>query len=106
MSRHNRDVALRNLEQFINDRFDSGAYDWSIAMISDGAHLLLPLTSDKERIHGALAEIRDDAAGRAMRDTYQLENRTAPHRGCRGVRRVDAARASGGGKPQCADRTW
>jgi VWFA-related protein len=76
MTVHNRDVALNKLEQFINDRFDSGSYDWSVAMIGDRAHLLLPLTSDKERIHGALAEIRNAAAG-SMRDTYQVENRTA-----------------------------
>jgi len=77
MSRHNRDVALHNIEQFINDRFDSGAYDWSVAMISDGAHLLLPLTSDKARIHAALGEIRAAMAGRAMRDIYRIENRVA-----------------------------
>ncbi|HEY4641235.1 MAG TPA: VWA domain-containing protein [Thermoanaerobaculia bacterium] len=77
MSIHNRDVALRNLEKFINERFNTGSYDFSIAMIGDGAHLLLPLTSDKERIHGALAQIRDVVAGRAMRDIYKMENRTA-----------------------------
>jgi VWFA-related protein len=77
MSIHNRDVALRNLEKFINESFATGSYDFSIAMIGDGPHMLLPLTSDKERIHGALAQIRDVAAGRAMRDIYNLENRTA-----------------------------
>jgi len=78
MSRHNRDLALRKLEQFIGDHFDSGAYDWSIAMIGERAHLLLPLTSDKEKIHGALAEIRGVIAGRAIRDAHHLENRIAP----------------------------
>ena len=78
MSIHDRDVALRNIERFINDRFETGAYEWSIAMIADRVHLLLPLTSDKTRIHGALAEIRGIAAGRTIRDVYQLENRTAP----------------------------
>ena len=77
MSVHYRDVALRNLEKFINESFATGSYDFSIAMIGDGPHMLLPLTSDKEKIHGALAEIRDVVAGRAMRDTYKLENRTA-----------------------------
>ena len=77
MSVHTRDVALRNLEKFINESFATGSYDFSIAMIGDGPHMLLPLTSDKERIHGALAQIRDVVAGRAMRDTYKLENRTA-----------------------------
>lgn len=77
MSVHNRDVALRNLEKFINESFANGSYDFSIAMIGDGPHMLLPLTSDKERIHGALAQIRDVVAGRAMRDIYNFENRTA-----------------------------
>ncbi|HXH37387.1 MAG TPA: VWA domain-containing protein [Thermoanaerobaculia bacterium] len=78
MSIHNRDVALGKLEQFINDRFDSGSYDWSIAMLGDQTRVLLPLTSDKQRIHGALAEIRKLAAGRGLRDFYQVEDRTAP----------------------------
>jgi VWFA-related protein len=78
MSIHNRDVALGKLEQFINDRFDSGSYDWSVAMIGERVHLLLPLTSDKERIHGALAEIRKVAAGPSLREAFQIENRKAP----------------------------
>jgi len=78
MSRHNRDVALGKLGQFIDAHFDSGAYDWSIAMVGERAHLLLPLTSDKNRIHGALAEIRNAVAGRGIRDAYQIENRIAP----------------------------
>jgi VWFA-related protein len=77
ISIHNRDVALRNLEKFINESFATGSYDFSIAMIGDGPHMLLPLTSDKERIHEALTQIRDAAAGRAMRDLYKMENRTA-----------------------------
>jgi VWFA-related protein len=77
ISRHNRDVALKKLEQFIDEHFDSGAYDWSISMISDGAHLLLAPTSDKARIHAALGQIRAAMAGRAMRDTYHVENRVA-----------------------------
>jgi VWFA-related protein len=77
ISVHYRDVALRNLEKFINESFATGSYDFSIAMIGDGPRMLLPLTSDKERIHGALAQIRDVVAGRAMRDNYKLENRTA-----------------------------
>ncbi|MEA2342478.1 MAG: hypothetical protein QOF63_647 [Thermoanaerobaculia bacterium] len=77
MSVHNRDVALRNLEKFISESFATGSYDFSIAMIGDGPHMLLPLTSDKVRIHAALAQIRDVVAGRAMRDIYKMENRTA-----------------------------
>jgi VWFA-related protein len=78
LSFHNRDVALRKLEQFINDRFDSGTYDWSIAIISDTAHLLLPPTSDKERIHATLALIRDMVAGKTIRDAHTFENQIAP----------------------------
>ena len=78
MSFHYRDVALRKLEQFINDHFSSGSYDWSIAMIGERAHLLLPLTSDKTRIHDTLAEIHSVVAGRTIRDMYHLENRIAP----------------------------
>ena len=66
-SRHNRDVALQKLEQFINSSFASGTYDWSIAMISDRAYLLLPLTADKTRIHDALAQVRNAMAERTMR---------------------------------------
>jgi VWFA-related protein len=78
LSHHNRDAALRKLEQFIDAHFDSGAYDWSIAMIGESAHMLLPLTADKATIHAALAEIRNVVAGRAIRDTYHIENRIAP----------------------------
>jgi VWFA-related protein len=78
MTIHNRDVALNKLEQLIKDRFDSGSYDWSIAMIGDAPHMLLPLTSDKERIHSTLAQIRSIAAGHSLRDQFQVENRIAP----------------------------
>src|SRR4051812_47150936 len=39
---HNRDRALAALERFVNDRFTGGTYDWSIALISDEAHVMLP----------------------------------------------------------------
>jgi VWFA-related protein len=74
-SRHNRDVALQKLEEFINDRFASGTYDWSIAMISDRAYLILPLTSDKDRIHQALATVRDAMAERTMREIAATDAR-------------------------------
>jgi VWFA-related protein len=57
-SRHNRDVALARLEEFINDRFQGGQYEWSFAVIDRHVHLVLPLTSDKEAIHNAVVEIR------------------------------------------------
>jgi VWFA-related protein len=53
-----RNLALSALERFVNDRFTGGTYDWSIALISDKAHLMLPLTSDKERLHQAVDAIR------------------------------------------------
>ena len=55
---HNRDRALAALERFVDDRFTGGTYDWSIALISDKAHLMLPLTSDKEKLHEAVATVR------------------------------------------------
>jgi VWFA-related protein len=70
MSPHNRDVALQKLETFIKDRFDSGAYDWSIAMVGQRAVMLLPMTSDKAKIHAALAEVRGVAAGRSVRQAF------------------------------------
>jgi len=76
-SRHNRDVALQKLEKFIDDRFESGTYDWSIAMITDRTYLLLPLTSDKARIHEALATVRDAMAERTMRQIAATDARLA-----------------------------
>jgi VWFA-related protein len=76
-SRHNRDVALQKLETFINDRFESGTYDWSIAMITDRTYLLLPLTSDKARIHEALSTVRDAMAERTMRQIAATDARIA-----------------------------
>ena len=62
LRRSNRDRALASLEQFIDDKFKGGEYDWSIATISDGTRLLLPQTSDKAAIHSALNIIRRAAA--------------------------------------------
>jgi VWFA-related protein len=53
-----RDLALAALERFVDDRFTGGTYDWSIALVSDKAHLMLPLTSDKEKLHAAIAAVR------------------------------------------------
>ena len=55
---HNRDRALAALERFVDDRFTGGSYDWSIALVSDKAHLMLPLTSDKQKLHETVAAIR------------------------------------------------
>jgi len=58
VSMFNRDRALEALERFVDDRFTGGSYDWSIALISDTARIVLPLTSDKAKLHAAVAEIR------------------------------------------------
>jgi VWFA-related protein len=62
VSMFNRDRALAALERFVDDRFTGGSYDWSIALISDTARIVLPLTSDKAKLHAAVAEIRKIAA--------------------------------------------
>ncbi|MEA2337785.1 MAG: hypothetical protein QOE82_1792 [Thermoanaerobaculia bacterium] len=58
VSMHNRDRALAALERFVDDRFTGGTYDWSIALISRETHVMLPLTSDKAKLHEAVAAIR------------------------------------------------
>jgi len=55
---HNRDRALAALERFVDDRFTGGTYDWSISLISDTAHVMLPLTSDKQKLHETVAAVR------------------------------------------------
>jgi VWFA-related protein len=62
VSMFRRDLALAALERFVDDRFTGGTYDWSIALVSDKAHILLPLTSDKQKLHSAVAEIRSMVA--------------------------------------------
>src|SRR5882724_9247350 len=46
-SRIKRNQALQRLEEFIDDRFTGGQYDWSIAIAGSDFKLVLPLTSDK-----------------------------------------------------------
>jgi VWFA-related protein len=58
VSMFRRDLALAALERFVDDRFTGGTYDWSIALVSDKAHLMLPLTSDKEKLHATIAAVR------------------------------------------------
>src|SRR4051794_4709581 len=55
---HGRNEALARLEEFINQHFDDGRYDWSIATVDSRVHLLLPMTSDKKVLHDVVAEIR------------------------------------------------
>jgi VWFA-related protein len=54
-----RNKALQRLEQFIDDRFTGGQYDWSIAIAGQDMKFVLPLTSDKTQIHGAIQAMRD-----------------------------------------------
>lgn len=54
----NRNRALEKLERFINDHFTGGEYDWSIAVAGQRLRVVLPLTSDKQAIHDALAMVR------------------------------------------------
>ena len=55
---YERDRALARIEEFINDRFRGGEYDWSIAAVDTTLRMLLPPTSDKRAIHDALDQIR------------------------------------------------
>src|SRR5215218_4545342 len=48
-----------------------------MTLITDGAHLPLPLTSDKASIHAAIREIREAMAGGSMRKAYDMEDRVA-----------------------------
>ena len=61
-SRHNRNVALTQLERFVDEHFNSGEYDWSIAVATRKIHLVLRSTSDKAEIHNAMSEVRQMAA--------------------------------------------
>ena len=56
-----RNKALQRLEQFIDDRFTGGQYDWSIAVAGQDMKMVLPLTSDKTRIHGAIQAMRENS---------------------------------------------
>jgi VWFA-related protein len=77
ITRHDRDVALGKVEQFMNEHFQEGSYDWSLAMITDRARLLLPLTSDKTRIHASLVTVRNAMAGRPVGDMALIDDRLA-----------------------------
>jgi len=79
ITRHDRDVALGKLEQFINQHFQEGSYDWSLAMITNRAHMLLPLTSDKARIHDALITVRNAMAGRPVANMTLFDDGIARH---------------------------
>ncbi len=80
-----RNVALAKLETFINDHFDDGRYDWSIATVDNRVHLLLPMTSDKAVLHNIVSEIRRSPSRKEMTATFaktevsrSLDNGTNP----------------------------
>src|SRR5207253_3260720 len=75
-TRFNRDRALDRLEQFVNDHFVGGDYDWSLALFDRRAHLLLAPTSDKHEVFKAIGEIRRLVAGDMARLT--ADNRLEP----------------------------
>lgn len=68
-SKINRNRALLRLEQFIDDRFRGGQYDWSIALAAHDIKIILPLTSDKTRIHDCIEAMRNDSMWQASPDT-------------------------------------
>jgi VWFA-related protein len=55
---HGRNVALDQMESFVDKHFNEGRYDWSIATVDSRIHLLLPMTSDKQVLHDVVAKIR------------------------------------------------
>src|SRR3954471_15534910 len=87
---HGRNEALARLEEFINQHFDDGRYDWSIATVDSRVHLLLPMTSDKKVLHDVVAEIRRRGTNRELR--------TSPSRGDA----VLSATVSNSGRPDDA----
>jgi VWFA-related protein len=79
-TRKARDIALRELETMINDRFH-GEYEWSIGAIGRGITLILPLSSDKNAIHEALEIIRNSGTGRTsttFADAREPQPRISP----------------------------
>jgi VWFA-related protein len=105
-----RNRALERMEQFIDDRFTTGEYEWSIAIAGMDLRMILPLTSDKARIHAALEAMRHRTPFRASaavpfqsldirlpETSYEaLMDTTFTYFSFRAV--VDAIRAFGGGE--------
>lgn len=71
-SKINRNRALQRLEEFIDDRFTGGQYDWSIAVTGSDLKMLLPLTSDKSRIHDCIEAMRNDIPWRPSPDARAM----------------------------------
>jgi Ca-activated chloride channel family protein len=74
MTPYERDRALARIEDFINDRFRGGEYDWSIAAVDTTLRMLLPPTSDKRAIHDALNQIRHGRMPRALDNAQPSES--------------------------------
>jgi VWFA-related protein len=55
--RPRRDMALAKLQQFVESDFNAD-YEWSVAAIGGRAQLLLPLTTDKQKIRHALESLQ------------------------------------------------
>jgi VWFA-related protein len=94
---YTRNVALQKLEQFIDDRFRGGEYDWSIAAVGTRVGIVLPLTSDKARIHATLDAIRKLGANRTSPGFQQSNDPSLPSNQFRdadlqGLRAADTAR--------------
>ena len=68
---HGRNVALDRLENFVNEHFDDGRYDWSIAMIDKRLHMVLPMTSNKKVLHSAVTEIRNTGTRKTIRTSIE-----------------------------------
>jgi VWFA-related protein len=64
-SRFRRDLALRNLETFVDTRF-TGDYDWSVATMDRYIHLILPFTSNHDEIHTTFANVRQNREDRQL----------------------------------------
>jgi VWFA-related protein len=62
-----RNEALAKLEQFIDEHFDDGRYDWSIATVDSRVHLLLPMTSDKRVLHAVVEQIQRRGTNKELR---------------------------------------
>ncbi|MEA2344459.1 MAG: hypothetical protein QOF63_2628 [Thermoanaerobaculia bacterium] len=68
---HGRNVALDRLVEFIDQHFDDGRYDWSIATIDKRIHMVLPMTSSKKVLHNVVAEVRRTGTLNAIRAPMQ-----------------------------------
>ena len=68
---HGRNVALDRLVEFIDQHFDDGRYDWSLATIDKRIHMVLPMTSSKRVLHDVVAQVRKTGTLSAIRAPMQ-----------------------------------